>query len=205
MRKLVLIIIILAIPSFCLFSDGTPDAVPLLLIGHINTSTQFSVSLDGSLPFDIESNAVQPTGASETQISGIRIGSFSLKTSGSGFNLYVLHDKLQLTDRVFGTDYQENGNAVYDPGTKENIDYRLYMETSVSGSFLSCKSSSQANLSGYSSLNNPSELGDYIRLFGNSVDINNLGIYVVLEDEDTVASELKAGLYSSTIYFYMVI
>lgn len=199
MKKSILMIIVLVL-GFCLFADNASDSIPLLLLGHINASTQFSVSIDGTVPFDLESDSVQKTGNPETQIMGIKIGSYSLSSTGVSFNLFVLHDKFQLTERLFGTEYEEG----YDPGTKESIDYRLYIETGSSGGgFLSCKSSSFANLSSYSSLNNPENLGEYIRISGNVVDVDSRGLYVVLDDDDTSASELKAGLYASTLYFYM--
>lgn len=210
MKKLITVLITLLVLGFCLCADdepSSPTSVKFPLMGHIYATVSFSVTIDGSVPFDLEDTAVAPVTNPENHIYGLRIGSYSLTSTSGDYSLFVLHDRFQLTERLFGTYYDEDGNILYDPGQKENIDYRLYMETGSSGGgFLSCKSSSYANLEDYTALsNNPESLGEYIRIVGTLSNVNNRGLYVVLEDNETAASALKAGTYSSTLYFYMVV
>ena len=211
MKKKITILFVLLMLCLCLYADGEPTAsapIPLLLLGHINTSTRFTISFDQNvLPIDLDDEAISQVSRPEQQIYGLKIGSFSLSSTTPLFSLTVLHDKLHLTERIYGTEFDDgNGNTISDPGTADSIDYRLYMETgSIQNNFQSCKSSTNADLSDYSVLNNAAALGEYIRFAGSIIDINDMGIYVILDDSSVNSSDLKVGRYTSTLYFYLEI
>lgn len=219
MRKLFAILASIII-CFSLYADESiEDNLGHQMIGYVYGSVSFDVSINDSVPFDLESETVQENLNPTTSISGLQIGTYSLVTN-TYFKLYITHDKLHLVDRTFGTTYvNEDGDEVEDPGTLSEIDYRFYMATGSTGSFLSCKSDPNAALSTYSGISTIFQ--NQILIQGRDIDLPNQGLYLSLEDHPTVTdsqtgisttlttaqavNSLKAGTYKSNIYFYLIV
>lgn len=204
MKKIAILILILAFVSPFVLLASTSVVTPLQLRGYVYGETAFSVSfMNDVLPFNLESSEVGDNPNYASILSGLRIGTYSLESNVTSFVLYIAHDALVLTNRTFGTEG--------DTGTISTIDYRLYMEMGGS-SFKSCLSDSEAGLSGWSAKTATKNM----QMSGtNTTDwpvgttyFSNKGIYVSLEDHtsgstaNTVAN-LMAGTYTSNIYFLL--
>ncbi len=217
--SLILIITYICLSLCYAFADEKEkDAVKHEMIGYVYGSVTFNVSINDSVPFDLDSNIIQENLNYATRISGLEIGTYTLITN-TVFKLYVTHDKLHLVDRTFGTTYTDsNGKVIEDPGTISEIDYRLYMETGPTGSFLSSKSDSNAYISDYSNI--ATRFSNQILIQGENISLPNQGIHLSLEDQTTITDpvtnetetstaitvqKLKAGKYISNIYFYLVV
>ena len=180
----------------------------LPLTGYVYSSVKLEVTIDGSIPFDLETPSVQENPNPTQSIQGLRIGSYNLKCNMT-FKLYITHDKLHLVARQFGTTYYDEDQLKNDPGTLSAIDYRLYANTGISGGFVSCLSNTSPEYDGNDF--DSQFTTNRILITGNNLDLTSQGLFVSLEDNsgDTTTSEkvtaLKAGLYSSNIYFYFVV
>ncbi|MCQ2412510.1 MAG: hypothetical protein MJ057_06090 [Sphaerochaetaceae bacterium] len=172
------------------------------MIGHVDSATDFSVSiLEEALPFDLDGSDVAYNPNYQTQIRGLRIGSYSLLSNSGNFELLISHSKLTLRDAT----------RANDEGTLSQIDYRLYVIADYRNTkFLSCLSDSNAS--------NPDSASNRVRVAGDNPDvwpsgasmcsIVNQSIYVSLDDNtrgSTAATiaDLKGGTYESTIYFML--
>ena len=210
MKRILLTIItmLILLPLFASV-DTIKDNGIQNLIGYVYSGVSFTVSLNGNVPFNLESNAVKENPSPAVSIKGLQIGTYSLEAN-TAIKLYIAHDKLHLVDRTFGTSYtNDQGILINDPGTLSEIDYRLYLKTGPTGSFLSCKSADNASVTDYSLLDSITEK---MLIQGNSVSLTEQGMYLSLEDPTTKNGEtnttntvesLKAGTYSSNIYFYL--
>lgn len=217
-KTFTLLIMIALCVSFCFAVESVSDSVGHTMIGYIYGSIFFDVSLNESVPFDLESPEVMENPTPATNMSGLRIGTYTLQTN-TDFKLYIVHDKLHLVERTFGVTYiDSHGNEVEDPGTLSEIDYRLYLQTGPTGTFLSCKSDLNASISDYSNIDVAFQNKMVIQ--GRDIDLPNQGIYLSLEDPSSITdsetgqtitstnvtvNQLKSGTYKSNIYFYLVV
>ncbi len=209
MRRTLIAIIMALTACLPLYSiEASKDSVSHNMVGYVYGSVSFNVSLNEAVPFDLESSTVAENPHPTTVLGGLTIGTYSLITNVD-FRLYVTHDKLHLVERTFGTTYTDsNGNTVEDPGTLSEIDYRLYMATGPTGSFLSCLSDGNAYISAYASIT--TAFTNQILIQGNQIDLPNQNMYLTLEDHTSTTTaqtvnNLKAGTYKSNIYFYLIV
>ena len=208
--KKVYLVMILFMTALCrLFAvEKAIENGSLPLTGYVYSSVKLEVTIDGSIPFDIELAEVQENPNPTQSIQGLRIGSYNLKCNMT-FKLYITHDKLHLVARQFGTTYYSEEQLMNDPGTLSEIDYRLYANAGITTGFVSCVSNASPDYDGNSF--DTQFTSNRILITGNNLDLTNQGLYISLEDNsgDTTTSEkvtaLKAGLYSSNIYFYFVV
>lgn len=201
MKKTVSVLFLL-FAAFIAFAAETSAPFAHYMIGHVDSSTDFSVSiLEEVLPFDLDGSDVAYNPNYQTQIKGLRIGSYSLLSNSGAFELYIAHTKLTLRDAA----------RANDEGTLSAIDYRLYVIADYHNTkFLSCLSDTNAS--------NPDAATNRLRVAADNPDvwpsgttmcsIVNQSIYVSLDDNtrgttaDTLA-DLKGGTYESTIYFML--
>ena len=197
MRKtpFVVLLILFLIPA-SLFAVTTEVRIHPL-IGYVYGAVSFSVEFfDEVLPFNLASDVVAQN-SSVFSVGGLRVGKYTLQASNMNFTLYIAHEKLLLKERIFG---------IEDDGTLSSIDYRLYLETGTSGSFLSCLGDDNPDLEAFSNLSTAFQ--NKMVISGSSVDYQDQGIWISLEDltsgstAETVRN-LKAGSYASNIYFYL--
>lgn len=138
MKKMIATLLILA-TCLCLPAATKVSApVEQILLGHVKSSVYMVVSiLENVLPFDLDSKAVQSKevagGAAPTDVTGLRIGYYSLVTNDTEFSVTVTHDKLV----HFG--------GVPEDGKETEIDYRLYLFTKDKN-FKSCLSTGSITL-----------------------------------------------------------
>lgn len=211
MKRLFMIILFGSL--FLVFAFATQEVTTHFIMGYIDSSTSFSVNiLNEVLPFDLESKEVAMT---NSNIKGIRIGTFSLLSNTKDFRLYAAHTPL-----VWDSTSAVDG----DTKTETSIDYRLYMIVGNEDKFKSALSyPNPATLS--TDLSNDENVVDtdtYVLIEGADSDvwptsvesilsIVNQSIYVRLEVPGDVNGELtaqrvedlKAGSYKSDIYFYL--
>lgn len=200
MKKIVSIMILLCIAFAAFAAVVAPYAH--YMIGHVDSATDFSVSiLEEVLPFDLDGSDVSYNPNWQSQITGLRIGQYSLLSNTGAFKLYVTHTKLNLRD----------SSRVADEGTLSEIDYRLYMVADYRNTrFLSCLSDANAS-SPDSATNSICVSGDNPNVWPDGTSmctIVNQSIYVSLEDNtrgttDATVADLKSGTYESTIYFML--
>ena len=220
MKKAFVSLLVLLILSVCICSadEVAMDYISHAMTGFVYGSVVFNVSLNDSVPFDLESPSVSENPYPTSSISGLNIGTYTLQTN-TDFKLYITHDKLHLVERTFGTTYTDaQGNVVEDPGTVSEINYRLYLQTGPTGSFVSCLSDANAALSGGTAVE--SAFQNQILIQGRDIDLPNQNIFLSLEDPTSVTdpdthetttgtnvtvNQLKAGTYKSNIYFYLVV
>ncbi len=206
-KQLIFIICILAmLPLFAV--ETIRDSGVLPMTGYVYSSVKLDVTIDGSVPFDLETPEVQENPNPTTVIQGLRIGSYNLKCN-MPFKLYIAHDKLHLVARQFGTTYYDEEVLKNDPGTLSEINYRLYANAGVTTGFVSCLANDAPEYDGSDYDTHFSE--NRILITGNNLDLVTQGLYISLEDNSNGATtaqnvqSLKAGLYSSDIYFYFVV
>ena len=208
MKKLLTILLFTTAFS-CLFAVETiRDSGVLPMTGYVYSSVKLDVTIDGSVPFDLELEEVQENPNPTTVIQGLRIGSYNLKCN-MPFKLYIAHDKLHLVARQFGTTYYDEEVLKNDPGTLSEINYRLYANAGVTSGFVSCLANASPDYDGSDYDTHFSE--NRILITGNNLDLATQGLYISLEDNSNNKTtlqnvkSLKAGLYSSDIYFYFVV
>ncbi len=200
MKKICILIVIL-LAAHLAFADTqppTPDAIQPLT-GYIYSNVSFSVALlEEVFPFDLTNTLLAEDTATPSAVNGLRIGTYSLQSTGTTFKLYVTHDRLTVVERTFGTD----------DGTISNIDYRLYMQLGNLTNFKYCASATtpEATISNGAVTTN---FDNCILFSGSTIDLINQSIYVCLYDHaggNTTAAtvnKLMGGTYSSNIYFYL--
>lgn len=191
MRKNLCIVCFLAL--FICFNTFATDSyqVEQLMIGYVQASVSFSAkSIDESLPFDLDGPDVKFNGSS-TQVSGIRIGEFTLISNSSQMiELTITHTPLRLS----GSSGTGNG---------EHIDYRLYAITG-DNLFESCRSDVNAST--------PTSATEKIVIgiaANSSTSLLERSLYVSLDEGSSTQTEevlagLRTGTYKSTIYFVLM-
>ena len=197
MKKRLLILICSALLLSRLFASDEYQ-LRQSLVGYVYGSTAFTVTIiEEVLPFNLESSAVAENPTPTTKTGGLRIGYYSLTSNIEGFKMYILHDKLHLVARTFGVDDK----------TLSDIDYRLYLELGSSIRFKSCLSAINPE--------EPETESNCITIMGSDssswmetgvISLIDQSIFISLEDSTegpATVAELKAGTYSSNIYFYI--
>lgn len=197
---LALFILIVALPIFA--ASYTSDAYGHYLLGYVDKSTDFSVTLlNEVLPFDLTSSEVSYNASYASIIKGLRIGYYSLISNTGDFELLIAHTPLELT----------TVKKDKDTATLSKIDYRLYAVADYQNTkFLSCLSDTNAD--------NPATATNKIRVAGDNTNvwpagatmcnIVNQSLYVSLEDNtsgstDKTVEDLISGSYESTVYFVL--
>lgn len=201
MKRFVVFLLIVFV-TLPIFAEYTSDAYGHYIIGRVDTSTNFSVTLlNDVLPFDLTSTEVQYNPDFTTMIRGIRVGYYSLFSNSGNFELLIAHTPLVLTTE----------RNINDTGILNKIDYRLYAVADYHNvKFLTCLSDENAI--------NPADALNKIRVASDNENIwpdgatmctiVNQSIYVSLEDDTSgntasTVEDLIAGSYESAVYFLL--
>ncbi|MBR2281353.1 MAG: hypothetical protein IJ863_01885 [Spirochaetales bacterium] len=200
MRRTVSVFILL-VSFLAVLHAGKTAPYEHYMLGYVNAEVDFSVSiLEDVLPFDLDGSEVAYNANHETEIRGLRIGEYTLISNSSAFELTIAHTPLE----------HRSGSGENDEGTLDSIDYRLYAVLGLGNLFYSSLSDPNANV--------PDNSTNRIRIAGDdsnvwtqgttSLSIINRSLYVSLEDNTSgstaeTVTDLKAGLYESTIYFML--
>ena len=99
MKRVILVLAIFLV-SFTSVFAGRLQVQVQPLIGYILKEVSFSIEImNEELPFDLQSETVNPANGSVSTLSGLRIGTYSLE-SNCNVSLYVAHTKLYQIGRA---------------------------------------------------------------------------------------------------------
>lgn len=192
-RFLTVICMLISICSLQSFALTAYPPVSHYMIGRVDTVVEFNIEmLEEVLPFDLEGADVAYNGNYSVDISGLKVGNYSIVANRRDFTLTITHTNFRLS----------GGYVESDPTTF--IDYRLYLVLNFDTKyFKSCLTDGSIEVKGSDTQVWP-ETGNDMALL-----LIREGLFISLDDGNgtTAASieNLKDGDYSSTISFVLTV